>query len=234
MNYSKTLEIVLPVYNEELILESSCLTLLDFIENYQIKANISIVDNGSTDNTFRIAKKIESQVDNIKAFKIKEKGRGRALRFRIIESKCELIAYMDIDLSTNLKYFLDLYSETDKDIVMGSRTLPGSIVIRSWGRAILSYVYIGLVRSLLSMPFYDYQCGFKLFKKSSIFAIVNSVENENWFFDTELVFMAYRNGLKIKEIPIKWIERKKGRVRIIPTIIEDIKGLLRLKYGNNI
>ncbi len=140
---------------------------------------------------------------------------------------------MDIDLSADLYDFLILYREIQNgyDIVIGSRLLPASSVKRSILRKLLSRVYSKMVRRVLNLPFFDYQCGFKLFRREKIVSLMPLIKNNNWFFDTELIFYAYRKNLKIREIPIRWKERKYGKVKLFPTIIEDIKGIMRLRFN---
>lgn len=230
------IEIILPVYNEEKILEENTLKVKEFLDEYNFKFIISIVDNGSTDKTFKTAKNLEERFYNILAFKLKEKGRGQALRFRILNSTSLLIGYMDIDLSTDILDFLKMYKEilNGYDIIIGSRLLAISSVERSFTRRCLSRIYSRLVRDMFNLPFFDYQCGFKLFKRESILPVIPLIKNNNWFFDTELIFYAYKKGLKIKEIPVIWCERKRGKVQLLPTVIEDVKGIARLKFNNEL
>ncbi|OQX85256.1 MAG: hypothetical protein B6D55_07655 [Candidatus Omnitrophica bacterium 4484_70.2] len=228
------LEIVLPVYNEEEILEKNVIRVKNFLKKHNFRFTISIVDNGSTDNTYKIAKNLADKNNNVFAFKLKKKGRGRALKFRVTSSSCAILGYMDIDLSADLYDFLMLYKEIQNgyDIVIGSRLLPASSVRRSILRELLSRVYNKMVRRILSLPFFDYQCGFKLFRRENIAPLIPLIKNNNWFFDTELIFYAYRKNLKIREIPIRWKERKYGKVKLFPTIIGDIKGIMRLKFNS--
>lgn len=230
------LEVVLPVYNEEKILEENVLKVREFLNKHNFKFVISIVDNGSVDKTFRNARNLEKTFSGIFAFRLEEKGRGRALKSRILNSSCPLLGYMDIDLSAGLPGFLEMYQgiQDGYDITMGSRLLPLSAVKRSVFRESLSRIYSKVTRGVLDIPFFDYQCGFKLFRRESVLSLMPLIRNDNWFFDTELVFRAYKKGLKIKEIPVEWNERKKGKVKLLPTIIEDIKGIARLKFDHGL
>jgi len=161
-------------------------------------------------------------------------GRGRALRFRILNSSFSFVGYMDIDLSSNLSGLLRMYEELARgyDVVIGSRLLPGAEVQRSLIRRFLSTGYSFLVRWVLNLPYKDYQCGFKLFRRKQILNLLSLIKNNNWFFDTELIYYAHNNKLRIKEVPVLWKERKRGKVRLIPTIVEDILGIVRLKLKN--
>ena len=225
-------EIILPVYNEEEILEKNTLCVKDVLEKNNFRFVISIVDNGSTDATFEIAKNLAKIFSNILAFRLKEKGRGGALRFRILGSTCPIIGYMDIDLSTDPANFLTMYSQIDNgyDIIMGSRLLPPLAVKRKLLRKALSRAYSRIVRSFLNLPFLDYQCGLKLFRRDRILTLMPSIKNNSWFFDTELIFCAYREGLRIKEFGVTWKEsERKSKVNVINTVFDDIKFMLSLK-----
>ncbi|MGD9015194.1 MAG: glycosyltransferase [Candidatus Omnitrophota bacterium] len=229
-------EIVLPVYNEEKILEKNTLHVKHLLEAYNFKFIISIVDNGSTDKTFEIAKNLAKSFPNIFAFRLSEKGRGGALKFRIVSSSCPLIGYMDIDLSTDPLNFLQLCEQLNHgyDIIIGSRLLPSSTVKRSLLRNVLSRTFSRIIRSFLNLPFLDYQCGFKLFKRDKIVTLLPLVKNNNWFFDTELIFHAYKQGLRIKEFAVNWEESKrKSKVNLIDTIFEDIKCIISLRKAKH-
>ena len=233
---ANSLEIILPVFNEAEILKKSALKVKDFLEDASFKFMISIVDNGSVDETFKIAKDLENRFSTIAAFRLEEKGRGRALKFRILNSSCRFVGFMDIDLSANLLAFLDMYEniQKDYDMIIASRLHPDSSVTRSLIRECLSRIYSKAVMRALNLPFLDYQCGLKLFKKENVLPLLSLTKNDNWFFDTELIFRAYKKGLRIKEIPVEWNERRMGRVKIFPTIIEDIKGIMRLRFNNEL
>jgi glycosyltransferase involved in cell wall biosynthesis len=228
------IEIILPVYNEEAILEENALKVAGFLKKSGYTYKIIIADNGSIDNTFGIAEKLKSKNLNIAVLKFKKKGRGRVLKSMIKDSKCPVIGYMDIDLSTDISHFPGMYNEIGNgyDIIMGSRLLPSSVVQRSLVREALSRAYSCLVRNTLKLPCFDYQCGFKLFKRERILPLIYLIKNDNWFFDTELIYHAFRKGLKVKEVAVRWRERKWGRVKLIPAIIESIAGILRLKYDS--
>lgn len=230
------IEIILPVYNEEQILEKNALKLAEFLKESGYKYKISIANNDSTDNTFAIAKRLSKGNLNIATFGFKKRGRGQAIKYIIRESECPVIGYMDIDLSTEIGHFSGMYTQINSgyDLVVGSRLLPSSIVRRSLVREVLSRGYSSLVRNTLKLPCFDYQCGFKLFRRRKILPLMSLIKNDNWFFDTELIYYACKEGLKLKEVPITWRERRMGRVKLIPTILEDIAGILRLKYDNTL
>ena len=139
---------------------------------------------------------------------------------------------MDIDLSSDPSNFIKMHNQLEEgyDLVIGSRQLDPALVERAFQRRMISLVYRTLVRSCLKLPFMDYQCGFKLFKRDKVLPLIARIKNDNWFFDTELIFYAQKQGLKIKELAINWKESKrKSRVNLIGTVLEDIGGIIYLK-----
>ncbi|MDD5613776.1 MAG: glycosyltransferase [Candidatus Omnitrophica bacterium] len=230
----EAIEVILPVYNEQELLRFNVLKLRDFLILHDFDFLISIVDNGSLDDTFNIAQNLAAGFSGIRSVKLKTKGRGGALRYRIEKSDCSIVAYMDVDLSADLNYFLVMYNNirAGNDIAIGSRLIDPSLVTRSCFRSFLSRNYSILVKNMLRLPFFDYQCGFKMFRRRAVLDVLPFVENNNWFFDTELLFYAYRRKLKIKELAIAWDAGQKTKVKIFRTIIEDIRGIVRLKLND--
>ena len=224
-------EIILPVYNEEAVLEKNTLKIKDFLKGEGFSFRISIVDNGSTDKTFEIAGTLAKSFSDISAFKLKGKNKGSAIRFGILNSSCPVVGYMDADLSADFPSFLKIYNEIIKgcDIAMVSRLLPASSVKRSFLRRFFSAAYSKTVRYFLGLPFFDYPCGFKLFKRESIFSLFPLIKSDDLFFDTELIFHAYKKGLKIKEVPINWEDRRKSRIAMVGYVFECIKGIWHLR-----
>lgn len=233
---NKTIEVVLPVYNEEVILEKNFLVLRTFLEKHKLDFIVTIIDNDSTDKTFTIAKDLESRFLNTLSIRLNTKGRGRALRLRLCSSSCFVVGYMDIDLSANLNYFLEMYNLicSGCDIVIGSRLIDPFLVTRSFLRKSLSKVYSKLVRIVLKLPFFDYQCGCKIFNRGAVFPLLSYIKDDNWFFDTEMLFYAHKFGLKVREIPLIWKDRKTTKVNLPKTIIEDCKGIARLRLFNEL
>ena len=229
-----TVDVVIPVYNEERQLPRSILILTSFLrENLVNPWRIVIVDNGSTDQTLSVAEMLSQKYSGVTYIHIPQKGRGRALRRAWLESTADIVSYMDVDLSTNLSHFPKLVEaiEEGASIAVGSRLSSGSRVKRSLKREVVSRGYNLLIRSLFLTPFHDAQCGFKAFTRSTAQAIVPVVRNNEWFFDSELMIIAAKRGLKIKEIPVEWVEDPDSRVRVLATAWEDVKGLLRLRFG---
>ena len=229
-----TVDIVIPVYNEEKDLPRSVDILTRFLkDNLENPWRIVVADNGSTDNTLSIAEMLSNKYTGVTCVHITQKGRGRALRQIWLESTADIVSYMDVDLSTDLDHFPQLVKaiEEGSHIAIGSRLMKGSRVKRSFKREFISRSYSTLIRVMFFTPFRDAQCGFKAISRNSIRDVVPLVKNNNWFFDSELLIIAARRGLQIKEIPVRWEDDPDSRVRIVRTAWEDIKGLLRLRFG---
>ena len=235
MPYS--IEIVVPVLNEEQGLSSSISTLHKFLSSELEEYNwlITIADNGSTDSTLDIAKQLSAEYGEIKCIHLSERGRGRALRKAWLDSTADIVAYTDVDLSTDLNVLPSMiHSILDGgyDIVIGSRLKNDSQVIgRSLKREFISRSYSLIVRFMFWSYIRDFQCGFKVMAKTVADDLIPLVEDTGWFFDTELLILAEENKYRIKEEPVKWIDDSDTRVKIIKTAYMDLRGLLRLRFG---
>ncbi|MHA1696365.1 MAG: dolichyl-phosphate beta-glucosyltransferase [Candidatus Helarchaeota archaeon] len=228
------LEIDLPVFNEEKILEESVEKLRNFLHSNMNEYNfkIVIIDNGSNDKTPQICKNLKTKHSDVDFLHLKKKGRGRALRTAWENSGAQICSYMDIDLSTDLKSFPSLISSIAKDgydVSTGSRLIKGAQIKRSLKREILSRGYVFLLKRFLGISFSDAQCGFKAINKKTINKVMPHILDQEWFFDSELLFKSQRWGYKIKEIPVKWIEDPDSKVKIYKTIKNYLMSLLRLK-----
>ena len=230
-----TVDIVVPVYNEEKILEKSISTLTDFLKkNFKHDWQIIIADNASIDKTLEIANNLSKKYKKVKVLHLDQKGRGRALRAAWTQSKADIVSYMDVDLSTDLTFFPLMIDSLLQgyDVATGSRLMKGAEIKRSLKREILSRGYNVLVRLILGVNYKDSQCGFKAVTREIVDKIVPEVKDNAWFFDSELLFRAHKRGYKIKEIPVKWIEDEDSRVKIVNTVTNYLKSIavLRLEY----
>jgi glycosyltransferase involved in cell wall biosynthesis len=227
-------EVVIPVYNEEHILSRSVATLREFLgESMPFEWSINIADNASTDNTPGVAQSLCERYSEVSYSRIEQKGRGRALRKVWLESTADIVSYMDVDLSTGLSAFpllIKAITEEGYDIAIGSRLMTDSKVKRSLKREITSRSYNLLARAMFLSKFHDAQCGFKALTQKVARELVPRIQDQAWFFDTELLILAEKNGYGIKEIPVEWVEDQDSRVDIIKTAAEDIKGLLRVRF----
>lgn len=224
--------ITLPTYNEEEIIKENSLKVLEFCQkNLKQGFKILIADNGSTDRTLEIAKELSADYKEIDYFHLKEKGRGRALK-EAWKNDFDVFIYMDADLSTNLKFLLLLIEEikNGNDIVVGSRFLKGSKIERGFLREISSRFYNFLLKLFFNLKIKDAQCGFKAVNKKVVKNLLPKVENNGFFFDSELLIRAEKENYKIKEIPIEWKEAKrKSKVNILKTTLNYLKEIIKLK-----
>ncbi|MBI1935284.1 glycosyltransferase family 2 protein [Candidatus Woesearchaeota archaeon] len=227
-------DIVIPVYNEEAELEKNTIKLDDFLKkNFKHRYSIIIANNASTDSTLRIAKQLSRKFPNISCTNLEQKGRGRALKKAWMASKADIVSYMDVDLSTNLEHFIEIVDAIVKDnydLAVGSRLQKGSVVRRGLKRQLLSVGYNILLKISFRHRFTDAQCGFKAMKREVAQELVPMTRDQNWFFDTELLLLAERNRYKIFEAPIRWIERKKSKVRILKTVAEYLTSMARMRF----
>ncbi|MBI4157848.1 glycosyltransferase family 2 protein [Candidatus Woesebacteria bacterium] len=230
---AKTLTLAIPVFNEEVDLPKNLPRLTSFLTNKMAgyEWEIAVVDNASTDRTPRIGADFAKKVQRIKYLRLEKKGRGRALKLAWTKSKSDLLAYMDIDLSSDLTYFPKLIKalEDGADIAIGSRLAPGAKVYgRTFTREIMSRGYSLLFRTLFWTSFRDAQCGFKAMKKEAADKVLKVVRDNGWFFDSELLIVAEKSGMRVEEIPIVWRDDPASTVKVAKTAWGDIKGLFRL------
>src|SRR5215208_185667 len=229
----ESVEVVVPVYNEQDALLKSIPALCAYLEAYfPYRWSVVIADNASTDDTLSVARGLARAHPRVSALHLKEKGRGRALKAAWLASEADIVAYMDVDLSTNLWSLLPLVAPLatgHSDVAIGSRLLKGATVTRQWRREVISRCYNLIIKALFRNGFSDAQCGFKAIKRSVAQRLLLEVEDNEWFFDTELLLLAEKLGLRISEVPVDWIEDLNSRVDLVGTAIKDIRGLLRVR-----
>jgi glycosyltransferase involved in cell wall biosynthesis len=229
------IDIVIPVYNEERDLGPSVRRLHDYLgSDFPFPAVITIADNASRDGTLAVAQGLANELTRVRVIHLDKKGRGRALRAAWLQSDARVVAYMDVDLSTDLKALLPLVAPLlsgHSDIAIGSRLARGSRVRRGLKREFISRCYMLVLRLALGAHFTDAQCGFKAVRTSVAKQLLPMVKDEAWFFDTELLILAQRAGLRIHEVPVDWTDDPDSRVAIMRTSIEDLRGVVRLRFG---
>ena len=228
------LDIVIPVYNEAHVLAGSIERLRTFLAEtaFPYSWRIVVADNASTDRTLSVAHALEDRFGDVTPLHIPQKGRGRALRKAWLESDADAMCYMDVDLSTDLSALLPLAKavlEDGYDVAYGSRMTRGSKITRSVSREITSRGLISLIKLLFLSRLSDTQCGFKAIARQAAHELLPRVENEEWFFDTELLLLAEKGGYRVREVPVRWIEDPDSRVNVWKTVAEDLRGLLRMR-----
>ncbi len=233
------IEFCLPVYNEEQIIESNVLRLLDFckLKSYEFDWYIIIIDNNSKDQTSKIADLLSRSYPNrIKSVRIGKSGKGLALKYWWHISEADVLAYMDIDLAVSLEYLDRLINPIvfgKYDLVIGSRLLSDSEVDRSMFREFNSRAYSKLSQLMLGHEYKDLQCGFKAAKTSMLKRYTPLIKNDKWFFDTEIVSFFNLNNNKILEIPVNWKESRydarKSKMSVLRDGFDFLVNLLELR-----
>ncbi|MGH3230473.1 MAG: glycosyltransferase [Streptosporangiaceae bacterium] len=228
-------DIVVPVRNEERDLAPSVRRLVSYLrEGFPFTARVTIADNGSTDGTWAIADRLARDFDEVRAVRMEQPGRGGALRAVWSQSDAEVLAYMDVDLSTDLNALLPLVAPLlsgHSDVAIGTRLARGSRVIRGPKRELISRCYNLLLHACMGARFSDAQCGFKAIRRDQARALLPLTRDTGWFFDTELLVLAERAGLRIHEIPVDWIDDLDSRVDVVATALADLRGMVRLGSG---
>ena len=227
-------DIVIPVLNEQEALPVCIAKLQNYISNnVDHKCNIVIADNGSIDDTPEVSNRLVSEYENIQYVRIPERGRGLALKTVWSKSESDIVCYMDVDLSTGLEALPILIKRLkgNYQIAIGSRLSKTSKVSnRSFQRELTSRGYNFLLKIFFFNKFHDAHCGFKGLRTSTAKKILPLIKDNKWFFDTELLLIAEKSGFEIANIPVQWMDDKDSRVNVIKTIIEDLKGILRLRF----
>ncbi len=226
------IDIVIPVYNEQAALERSIRLLHNYLgDGMPFAWRIVIADNASADATLGIAHALRGELRALDVVHLPAKGRGRALRTAWSRSDADVLCYMDVDLSTDLNALLPLIAPLlsgHSDLAIGSRLASGAHVVRGAKREVISRSYNRLLRIVLGARFSDAQCGFKAIRADVAHDLLPLVQDHGWFFDTELLVLAQRRGLRIHEVPVDWIEDPDSRVDIVQTALTDLLGVGRL------
>jgi putative flippase GtrA len=228
-------EIVIPVRNEEYDLASSVRRLHAFLrDQFPVSTRITIADNGSTDGTWAQALALQAELSAVRAVRLERPGRGGALRAVWSASDADVYAYMDVDLSTGLNALMPLLAPLlsgHSDVAIGTRLARGARVVRGPRREVISRCYNLLLHVTLGTGFSDAQCGFKAIRAGAARELLPLTTDDGWFFDTELLVLAERAGLRIHEVPVDWIDDPDSRVKVLSTALGDIRGIIRLGAG---
>ncbi|GLZ37361.1 sugar translocase [Actinokineospora sp. NBRC 105648] len=229
------LDVVVPVHNEELDLEPCVRRLHEHLKtHFPYRFRITVADNASTDRTWAVAEGLAEELTGVRAVRLEQKGRGRALHTTWLGSDAEVLAYMDVDLSTDLAALSPLVAPLisgHSDVAIGSRLARGARVVRGPKRELISRCYNLILRGALAVRFSDAQCGFKAIRADVARTLLPHVADTGWFFDTELLVLAQRAGLRIHEVPVDWVDDPDSRVDILATALADLRGIARLGRG---
>jgi putative flippase GtrA len=229
-------DIIVPVYNEQRVLADSISRLHAFVSGeLPFSWRIVIADNASTDDTPRIAGRLSRTLPGVLALRLEQRGRGRALRAAWSQSSARVVCYMDVDLSTDLHALLPLLAPLlsgHSDVAIGTRLARGARVKRGVKREVISRSYNRILHLALCAKFTDAQCGFKAIRGDVLPGLLAAVQDEGWFFDTELLVLAQRRGLRIHEVPVDWVDDPDSRVDILATVAADMRGVARLQAAS--
>jgi putative flippase GtrA len=232
------IDVVVPIFNEEAALQLSIRRLHRYLSTeFPFSWRIVIADNASTDSTPDIARALTYELPDVSYLRLDRKGRGRALRAAWSASDAQVVAYMDVDLSTDLRALLPLVAPLisgHSDLAIGTRLAGGARVVRGPKRELISRAYNRLLHTTLRARFSDAQCGFKAARTAALAGLLPAVEDDGWFFDTELLVLAQRRGLRIHEVPVDWVDDPDSRVDILRTALTDLRGVLRLMAATRV
>ena len=224
----------MPVYNEQAVLDGSITKLHGYlVENLSYDWRIVIADNASTDETREVAVALSERLDRVEVLRVDRKGRGRALRTAWMSSRAQVVSYMDVDLSTQLDAYGDLIraiAEEGYDVAIGRRLGSGAAVMgRRLTREVTSRGYNMITGLAFRTAVVDAQCGFKAISRGAADNLLPHVVDDGWFFDTELLIRAEKNGYGIKQVPVTWMDDPNSHVKILKTAMQDLRGIWRLK-----
>jgi glycosyltransferase involved in cell wall biosynthesis len=231
-SHAPLIDIVIPVHNEVHSVAASVSTLHAHLQSTLPSTfRITVADNASTDGTWTVVSYLNRTLDSVAGVHLPLKGRGRALRATWSASDARVLAYMDVDLSTDLGAVLPLLApllSEHSDLAIGSRLARGARTVRGRKRDLISRSYNAVLHATLRAAFSDAQCGFKAITADAAQLLLPLIEDNGWFFDTELLVLAERAGLRIHEVPVDWIDDPDSRVDILDTAVKDLQGVWRL------
>lgn len=229
---STSVEIVVPVHNEERALPGCLNTLHTRLrDELPFPWCITVADNASTDRTFEVAQELAAELPGVRVVRLGSKGKGLALRTVWEASDADIVAYMDVDLSTGLNGLLPLIAPLvsgHSDIAIGSRLAPGARTLRGIQRELISRAYNSLIRLTQRTKFSDSQCGFKAARTATIRPLLAITRDDGFFFDTEFLILADYNGLRVHEVAVDWVEDLDSRVNVARTSLKNLSGLWRM------
>ena len=229
------LDIVVPVYNEEECVAAAVGRLREHLDRHvPYPARVTVADNASTDRTLAVALGLAERYDDVRVVHLPQKGRGGALKSVWCDSDAQIVAYCDVDLSTDLNALMPLVAPLvsgHSDIAIGTRLSRSSRVIRGPKRELISRCYNLLLRTTMHAHFSDAQCGFKAMRADVAREVLPHVQDTGWFFDTELLVIAERVGLRIAEVPVDWTDDPDSSVDVVATAVADLRGCARVGWA---
>ena len=230
------ISIIIPAYNEEHRIGESLLTIKYYLTKTDLDYEIIVVDDGSTDNTKQIVKQYYPEITNCKIISYPiNKGKGYALRQGVLASIGEIVLLTDADLSTpieELTHMLHLISRFEFDVVIGSRALKTSMIIKKqpWWRCGMGKMFNRIVKLIILDDFHDTQCGFKIFSGRAARSLFKDCRIDRFAYDVEMLALAIRKGFKILEVPVKWINSPASKVDPICDSLQMLYDLVKIRW----
>lgn len=225
-----------PVLNEHIRLRKGIDTAYEYLKNnLTIPFSMTILDNGSDDDTPEISRELEAQYPEVSYVRIEERGVGIAFKTGIEQNCADIVGYMDIDLSTDISYVLKMLKAFEDDpelqYVNGSRFSKDSDTKgRKWYRKITSAGLVFLLKSRLKMKSTDAVCGFTFTRKDAALQLVSECGNDKgWFYTIEFLLRAERDGMKIYDMPVEWQEDYNTTVNVPKTVKNYLVNIKRLR-----
>ena len=230
-----SLSVVLPVYDEALVLEPTFATLIPFLEEIGESFEVMCVDDGSNDDSLAILRRLADADPRIRVDALPQnRGKGAAVRKGMLLAEGERVLFMDADLSTPLEEVRRFLGALDSDyeVVIGNRRAPGSQITRHqpWIRETLGKGFTILTRLLLAPGVHDFTCGFKAFQRHAAQEIFRRSTLDGWAFDAELVVIAQELGFKLAQVPVSWAHEEGTKVRLVHAVVGSLRELLVIRW----
>jgi len=234
---SASLSVVIPAYNEAVRLRKTLLAVVDYLRQNSPDAEVIVVDDGSSDETAELARQSFQDAGNLRTSVISYKsnlGKGRAVRLGLLAARGDITLFSDADLSTPISEapkLIEPIVSGEYDVTFGSRALNRELigVHQSWRREQGGRIFNLVVRLATGLPFWDTQCGFKAFRMSVCRPLVEAATVDRFGFDVELLYLAFRAGLKLKEVPVRWDHNEGSKVALASDSFKMVSevGLIR-------
>ena len=217
------ISIIIPAFEEEARVGHSVERVLSFVRETSARGELIVVDDGSKDQTARIAEKAFEIADDIPAKVIRydrNRGKGFAVKTGLLAASADIALFTDADLSTPIEEMpklIDPIRNGEYDLTFGSRALDRSLIgtHQPWRREQGGKVFNLVVRTLTGMPFWDTQCGFKAFNMTKFRPLLDLMQIERFGFDVEFLYVAHLHGLRLKEIPVRWNNDERSKVSVV-------------------
>lgn len=231
------LSVVIPAYNEEKRIGDSLVKIYNYLKKHNHVFEIIVIDDGSTDGTLNLLMEYSQKIPNFFILENKaNKGKGYSVKKGILKSKGDIVLFTDADLSTPIEEIdkLVYYLKDGYQVAIGSRALPDSEIkiYSAWYRQLMGKVFNKIIRLVLSLDYYDTQCGFKCFKRVAAQEIFKSLKISRFSFDVEILFIAKLLGFRIKEVPVCWYNSPESKVKLLKDSSRMFWDVLKIRFSH--